>query len=195
MPANERKGFAARAWAGVGVTAALASALGFIPLLREESGRLKTTLSNIGTVELPGSYPGETWKVASPSDYHWLEDEWCFPSLRGFKSRFKFDNEHLYRQNSGSNPDAFVTQWEPVEVFKSNRGVLRLRASVESGWNAAFIVSGDRDASFHENERHVADDGTVTSDDKILALSCSRCSMSEDGLTYSCGDGALRQSE
>jgi hypothetical protein len=172
------------------VVAVLASALGFIPLVREETGRLLTAVRNIGTVDLPGSYPGETWRVASRDDYRWLEDEWCFPSLRGFKSRFKFENDHLYRQNASSGPDSFVTKWEPVEVFKSNSGTIRLRASEETGWNAAFIVSGDRGASFRENERGVGDDGTITSGNRILALSCARCSIATDGLTYSCNGGA-----
>ena len=190
MSENERKSLATRAWATVGVVAVLGSALGFIPLVREETGRLITTIRNIGTVDLPGSYPGESWRVASPHDYQWLEDEWCFPSLRGFKSRFKFENDHLYRQNSAPGPEPFVTKWEPVEVFKSNRGVFRLRASVETGWNAVFIVPDDGNASFRENERYVADDGTVTSGDKNFALSCRRCSISGDGLTYSCDGGA-----
>jgi hypothetical protein len=183
---KERKSLGARVWAAVGVVGVLAGALSSIPLVRDEAGRLLSALRNIGTIDLPGSYPGETWRVASVSDYRWLEDGWCFPTLRGFRSRFKLESDQLYRQSLGAYPTHFTTKWEAVEVFKSNSGVLRLRASAESRWNAVFISSGDGNASFRESERYIADDGAVTSGDKILALSCRRCSMSKDGLTYLC---------
>lgn len=139
-----------------------------------------------GYVELPGTYPDEKWKPATQAQYSWLVDEWCYPSLRGFHSRFRIVNGVLQRQNQGSRPDAFTSDWISADAFISNRSVLRLRYR-NSDWPGSYIAfQPSQPAEWMENIRYTDDQGIVTSGDKMLVLSCSRCRLMRGGLTYSC---------
>lgn len=147
----------------------------------------KETWAKIGTVELKGSYPGERWTSATPEDLQWLVDEWCYPSLRGFVSRFKLEGGKLYRQNEGGPAQYIKTEWIPITAYRSNRNVLRLTYPPETDWPIDFVAfEPSRTAEWQEYTRAINDDGTVVSGDKRLVLSCSRCKVDSMGITYDC---------
>lgn len=137
-------------------------------------------------VHIDGSFPGETWKHAALDQFSWLQDEWCFPSIPGFRSRFRLEGQTLERQNSGTAPGAFVTEWVKAKVHISNRGVLRIDYA-NSVWPISFVeFTSGQATEWRENERYPQDDGTSLPGRKRLVLSCSRCQVARDGLTYSC---------
>jgi hypothetical protein len=168
---------------GVG---AVAAALAIVPTFDAVRGFIVQHWDRYGSEELPASYAGEIWKRATVSDFEWLEDDWCYPSLPGFRTRFRVQDGTLARQNEGTKPERFATDWVKAEAFVSNRGVLRLR--YESGdWPGTYIDrEGNKTAEWREGERYARDDGTVTSGNKRLVLSCRRCRLSQDGMTYKC---------
>lgn len=140
----------------------------------------------LGYKALPGSFPGESWKAADPAQFAWLADRWCYPSLPGFTSEFRVTDGHLERRNSGDAPSPFTTPWIKTSVWISNRGMLRIKY-FDADFPMNFIAFDPaKTAEWRENERYLHDDGSVTAGDKRLVLSCGRCSVSRDGLTYSC---------
>jgi hypothetical protein len=137
-----------------------------------------------GSVDLPGSYPGEVWKAASVEQLTWLEDEWCYPTIPGFKSRFRVIDGVHERQNTGSMPKPFTTEWWKTKTYMSNNGVLRIwYEDSDLPGNYVFFTAG-KTAEWHENERYTNDDGSVRSGKKRLVLSCKRCTVSD--YTYAC---------
>ncbi len=174
-------------WTLIGILGALGSALALIPLLRGEFLFVKDFVTSIGTVELRGTYPGETWKHASRNDYRWLEDEWCFTNLGEYRSTFRFQNNRLEVRKVSSFPEKSVSDWVQVDAYISNRGVIRI--DHHNKWSSTFIdPPTDDGAAFKSNSRHINDDGTVGSGKKFLALSCRRCELSSDGVWYSCDE-------
>ena len=143
----------------------MAGALAIVPQFEGLRQFVLQRRAAFGSVDLPGSYPGEKWRPATVKDFDWLQDEWCYPALAGFRSRFRVQNGVLARQNVG----------------------VRLRY-VHSDWPGSYV---DREpgktAEWREKERSAADDGTISSGKKRLVLSCRRCRLSSDGSTYTCG--------
>jgi hypothetical protein len=141
---------------------------------------------SLDAVELPGTYPGELWKVAKAEQFAWLEDEWCYPTIPGFRSRFRVVAGALERQNEGQMPKPFTTEWWKTKVYISNGGVLRIwYENPDLPGNYVTFTPG-KTAEWKEYERYTKDDGQVSSGKKRLVLSCKRCSLSSDGISYSC---------
>ena len=139
-----------------------------------------------GTVQLPGSFRGETWRLANLKQYAWLQDEWCYPGLGDFRTRFRIKAGLLEQRNLSDTPVHVDTGWVKTRVYISNHGVLRVTHE-HSDLPAMFIgFSPDKTAEWFENERSLRDDGSIVSGEKFLVLSCRRCRISHDGLTYSC---------
>ena len=137
-------------------------------------------------VDLPATYPGELWKVAKAEQFAWLEDEWCYPTIPGFRSRFRVVGDTLERQNIGQLPKPFTTEWWKTKVYLSNKGVLRIwYDDADLPGNYISFVP-DKTAEWHEYERYARDDGSTRSGRERLVLSCKRCSLSSDGISYSC---------
>jgi hypothetical protein len=171
---------------GLAKGGAIAGALGLIPLLYAGWTFTSGWWHDRGTVELAGSFPGEVWRPATPSQFAWLADQWCYPSLPGFQSRFRVTNGTLQRQNVGARPQPFTTKWVNSVVHISNRGLLRVDYD-HPDWSISFIHSEPgKTAEWHENERSTKDDGSVIAGRQRLALSCARCQVSSDRSTYSC---------
>ncbi|MCE9523875.1 MAG: hypothetical protein K8S25_15770 [Alphaproteobacteria bacterium] len=137
-------------------------------------------------VELPGTYPGELWKVATSEQFGWLEDEWCYPTIPGFRSRFRVVDGALERQNAGQMPKPFTTEWWKTKVYQSNKGVLRIWYDDPDLPGNYISATPGKTSEWHEYERYSHDDGSVTSGKRRLVLSCKRCSLGNDGFTYSC---------
>jgi hypothetical protein len=135
-------------------------------------------------VDLPTSYPGELWKVATVEQFAWLEDEWCYPTIPGFKTRFRVADGTLERQNEGDMPKPFTTAWWKTKVYLSNNGVLRIWHDAADIPGSYITYSPEKTAEWHENERYSNDDGSTRSGKKRLVLSCKRCTVSD--YTYSC---------
>lgn len=135
-------------------------------------------------VDLPSSYPGEIWKRAAVEQFRWLEDEWCYPTIPGFKTRFRVVGDALERQNEGAMPKPFTTVWWKTKVYLSNNGILRIWHDDPDIPGSYITYSPEKTAEWHENERYSNDDGTVRSGKKRLVLSCKRCTVSD--YTYSC---------
>lgn len=172
-------------WAVIVALATISGALAVPQAAENFVNWAKARVGAIGAVELGATFPGEVWKPAAREDYAWLVDTWCYPTLAGFTSEFRFGGPALQRRNAAPRPRAFQSEWVDVEVFRSNRGMLRLRHA--NDWPGNYIdYSPAKTAEFHENERYVYDDGRVEAGDERLALSCARCTLSGDGLTYSC---------
>lgn len=151
------------------------------------ASKTKQTQDGIGIIELDLSYPKERWRVANEKDYSWLQDEWCYPSNKGLQSRFKVESGKLYRQQYGlslSQP----THWIPIETIHiSNPSTLRLKYPENEEWPVDFFkFEKERKHEFYEYTRNLNDDGTVSSNNKYLVLSCSHCKISEDGQIYKC---------
>lgn len=141
-------------------------------------------------VSLNGSYPGEVWKVAQARDFSWLADEWCYPSLPGFVTRFRTQGGRLYRQNESGPSKYMKTNWIPIQqIYLSNRDVFRLAYPKNQEWPVDFIqFQRGRTTEWREYQRGVSDDGSVTSMDKKLVLSCRRCNVDQQGIAYDCKD-------
>lgn len=175
-----------RIWAGVLTVGAISAALSIIPQLDGARQWLVDAWESRGAIELPGAYPGEIWRRAGSDEVAWLQDDWCYPSLRGFIARFQLRDGSLLRQNEAGIPSPFKTEWVEAEAFISNRNQLRLRYK-SSDWPGDYIsFDPDRKAEWQENQRYTEDNGTVVSGDKRLVISCNRCSVSSDGITYDC---------
>ncbi len=154
------------------------------------SGGLKWGLQQVerlGRVELAGSYPGETWRLAKPAQYAWLQDTWCYPTLKDFHTQFRLEGGVLERRNRSETPVHVDTGWVKTKIYVSNRDMLRI-AYEDSDLPASFVTFAPaKPAEWFENERRLRDDGSVVSGRKYLVLSCGRCRVSADGMTYSCG--------
>jgi hypothetical protein len=145
------------------------------------------TRPNLDPRNLGAVYPGETWRVATVNEYSWLQDEWCFPTLPDFKSRFRIAHDGLETQHKGTTPNHFVTEWIPAQVFVSNRGKLRIVYDRDSEWPSSFVTFSPRKtAEWQQSERYENDDGSVRSGNPRLVLSCRRCKVDEDQGTYTC---------
>jgi len=175
-------------WQIILVLGALGAALSFLLTTFGLIPSFKDWFARQGSVELSGSYDGEIWREAAERDYGWLaKDSWCYPALRGFKSEFRLASGSLEQRNSSPAPDAFETEWVPLKVYISNRSILRLH-DTRKKWDVSFVTfEPDDPAEFRENNRFTKDDGSVEGGNKRLALSCTRCSLSADGVTYDCG--------
>ena len=170
----------------LGKVGVVAGALGLIPLVYAGWTFATGVLSRRGTAELAGSFPGEVWRPARQSQFTWLADQWCYPSLPGFQSRFRIADGMLQRQNSGTRPERFTTNWVNTVVHISNRGVLRVDYD-HPDWPISFVTfTPGKTAEWEENERSSRDDGTTVAGRHRLVLSCARCQVSSDRSTYSC---------
>jgi len=110
-------------------------------------------------VELPGTYPGELWKVARVEQFAWLEDEWCYPAMPDFRSRFRVVDGVLERQNSSQLPKPTTTVWWKTKVYVSNNGVLRIWYEDPDLPGNYISATPGKTAEWHEFERYSHDDG------------------------------------
>lgn len=173
-------------WTAIGGLGAVAGALSVPMAVQEFVKWTSERVERAGAVDLPTSFPDEIWKRASVEEYAWLADEWCYPSLPGFVTRFRVVDAKLQRQNQGQAPRPFTTEWVDVDVYNSSLGSMRLWHH-KDGWPGNYVhYTPGKTAEWRENERYAADDGTISAGDKRLVLSCARCSVSADGFTYSC---------
>jgi hypothetical protein len=172
-------------WAAIGGLGTIAAALSMPSALQDFVGWARDAAAGAGSVELPAAYPGERFKPAKPAEFAWLADEWCYPSLPGFTTTFRLVDGRLQRRNRGEQPSPFVTEWVDVDVYKSSNGMLRIWH--HNDWPGSYVhFSPDKTAEWRENERYLHDDGSVSAGDKMLVLSCGRCTVGADGLTYAC---------
>ena len=133
------------------------------------------------------SFPGEYWRTATTREINWLVDEWCYPSLPGFNSRFRVEGNRMLRQNEAKTPPITKTEWLEVSILRSNRGALRVTYPSKPDWPPEYIHFEPRlTAEHHYNERTVLDDGSVRSSERKLVLSCKRCSIEHSGMIYNC---------
>ena len=175
-----------RLWKAVLAIGAIASALAIVPQFDGARQWLLERWHSYGTVDLPGTYPGERWTPARGDQLSWLVGDWCYPSLPGFRSHFRIRAGHLERQNQATSPTAFVSDWVAAEVFHSNRDQWRLRYPAID-WPGDYIeFDQTKPAEWRENQRFAQDDGSVKSGKTHLVLSCARCRVSADGVSYSC---------
>lgn len=169
-----------------GIASATLAVLAFPAQVEQVYGWFAGKYESWGSVDLPSSYPGELWNVAGPQQFAWLEDEWCYPTIPDFRTRFRVVDGALERQNEGRLPKPFTTAWLKTKVYLSNNGVLRLwYEDSDMPGNYVHFTPG-KTAEWQENERYAKDDGSITGGRKRLVLSCKRCSISDDGITYSC---------
>jgi hypothetical protein len=133
------------------------------------------------------SFPGEFWRAATAQETNWLVDEWCYPSLPGFVSRFRREGGRMLRQNEGKTPPIAKTDWLVISIQRSNRGALRITYQDKPEWPPEYIHYEPRlTAEHHYNDRTVLDDGSVRSSPRKLVLSCNRCTIDQAGLVYNC---------
>ena len=134
--------------------------------------------------DLPGSYANERWRAADSEDFNWLQDEWCYPALRGFRSRFVVRDGKLLRQNAESH----WVETKSIYLSKGEAGdLLRIQYEKEAGLPIDFIsFDPGNTAEWREHQRSVGHDGTLSSGRDRLVLSCNRCAVSRDGMTYEC---------
>jgi len=172
-----KKSLSGRIWAVAGVLATISGALAFRTEIEAAFKGAAAEIEDIGTVELAASYEGETWRPAKPEQIGWLLDSWRYPTLRGFKSTFRMSGDVREQQNDTGYPENVVTEWAPLDAYVSNRGMLRLHDRRKE-WYVNFIAFEPGDVTeYRENTRSVADDGSVSSDSKRLALNCRRCTV------------------
>ena len=165
----------------VAFAAAVGVVAGLVTVASGTFAWMKHKWLHLTDMDLPGTYAGESWKRAEEKQYAWLQEEWCYPSLPGFRSRFIIRDGSLFRQNESTDPRTSKSDWVQAEVFISNRGVLRLRYA-STDWPGDFIIfDSQKPAEWRENQRSGNDGGSVTSGEQRLVLSCKRCRMSEDG--------------
>lgn len=171
-------------WAGVLGT--LGAALAVLWGVLDAPKFLDKVLQMVWYEDLPGSYPNERWRSVDPEDVNWLQDEWCYPALRGFRSRFVVSDGKLLRKNAGA-------EWIEVKSIYLSKGkadtgsLLRIQYPKTSGLQIDFIAfDPGNTAEWREHQRFTSHDGTVRSEGNRLALSCNQCFMSGDGMTYDC---------
>ncbi len=158
--------------------ATLAGALAIIPASREAIRMVAGGVVNWGTVQLPHSYAHEKWRRAETDDFSWLEDEWCYPALQGFRVALKMSGDGLEQQNR-MGPDDSGGDWVKADVYISDTGLIRLGYR-GAAWGDSFIHLMDSNhGSYYWNLRSAADDGSVTSHSKTQAISCTRCTVGE----------------
>lgn len=164
----------------LGVLGTIGEGLDFFPKARDAIN----WVSQATTEDLPGSFPGETWRKAKLADFDWLQDEWCYPSMPDFRIQFRVTSGMLEQQNRISGRDAHITEWVRPKVYISNRGILRLM--YDNDWPGDYIdFAPQKTAEWHEYVRYANADGSITAGHERLVLSCRRCQVSKDG-TYSC---------
>lgn len=162
--------------------ATVAGALAIIPATRDFVEIVAGGIGNWGTAQLANSYPHEKWRAAEPADFKWLEDEWCYPSLGGFRATLKMSGNGLQQQNRMGPADPDPTSWVNADVYTSDTGLLRL-AYRDSAWPDSFIQLLDSNyGAYYSNSRHTADDGSVISDTKVQAISCTRCTVGDTSI-------------
>ena len=86
----------------------------------------------------------------------------------------------------GEQPKPFTTEWWKTKVYISNDGVLRIWYENSDLPGNYIVFTPGKTAEWKEYERYTKDGGQVSSGKKRLVLSCKRCSLSNDGITYSC---------
>ncbi|MEZ5998092.1 MAG: hypothetical protein R3B98_05310 [Hyphomonas sp.] len=138
-----------------------------------------------GTVDLPATYDGETWRAASQADYQWLLADWCYPTLGDFKSSFRMSGSQAQRRNTSDSPKV-DTGWINIKVYKSNHDLIRVWHE-DPDMPGAYFRTATRDGlSGYENDRRQNDAGEISDGKKFLILNCQRCTVSVDGMTYDC---------
>jgi hypothetical protein len=173
-------------WSFIAGVTALAAFIGVIVATTEFGAKMWERFGE-GYDTLPDAFPNELWRKADERDYAWLVDDWCYTTLDGFASRFRLAGGGLERQNIMQYPGDDVTRWEPVEVHISQKGNILRLAYPEVAWPEDFIrFKGARPAEYGEANRTIADDGTVSAGVPRQVLSCTRCKVSPDGMTYDC---------
>lgn len=91
----------------------------------------------------------------------------------------------LQHRNVGTNP-VTDTGWLDTKVYVNQGELIRIWHD-EGGLPGAYIRPAANDKlSFYENDRSTADNGEIFDGERFLALSCTRCRISNDGLTYAC---------
>ncbi|HLT32329.1 MAG TPA: hypothetical protein VKZ98_00935 [Aquaticitalea sp.] len=156
---------------------------GALPIIVPVLDGVMDWFSSFNTVELADAYPHEVWKNETIDNLTWLQDEWFYPTIPDFHTRFKIENNVLFQQNEGYNPYV-KTDWIEVKVFVSDKGLWRLRY-VTNEWPGTYIKKSETKTSEYQNfERLVGDDGSVTTNKARLVLSKTRCQVT--GVTYTC---------
>lgn len=164
--------------------ATLAGALAIIPATREFFQMLAGGIGNWGTVHLPDSYPHEKWRPAKLADFAWLEDEWCYPALQGLRVTLEMSGDGLEQQNKMGPDDPDPSDRVKADVYSSETGLIRL-VYRGAAWGDSFIQPLDPNyGTYYWNLRHTGNDGSVISNSKVQAISCTRCTIGET--TISC---------
>lgn len=148
-------------------------------------GAVSSWFASQGEVELPATYSNETWRRASADDAAWIIGDWCYPTLGDFKSEFRSEGGKITRRNSATYP-AMDTGWVDVIVYKSNRDLIRIWHDDDATPGAYLRPATSDKLSYYENERNQNDAGDISDSNQILALNCTRCTLSGDGSTYDC---------
>jgi hypothetical protein len=150
----------AKIWAGIAAVGVLAGALAIVPQFEGLRQFVLQRRAAFGSVDLPGSYLGETWRPA----------------------------RRVVLPGVGRIPIALSRpEWRSRRAKRGSQAIIRLRY-VNSDWPGTYVDrEPGKTAEWRENERSAADDGTISSGKKRLVLSCGRCRLSSDGSTYSCG--------
>ena len=164
--------------------ATVASALAIIPATRDFGKFVIESIGSIGVADLANSYPHEKWRRAKPADYEWLEDEWCYTALRGFRASFEVTGNGLEQQNKMGADAPDPSGWVKAVVYTSSTGLIRL-VYRGGAWPDTFIQSADSNyGAYYSNSRFTADDGSIIADRKVQAISCTRCTVGNT--TISC---------
>jgi hypothetical protein len=169
-----------------GFLSAIAAVVLFPSQIEQAYNWFASKYEGLDAVSLPATYPGELWKTAKSEEFAWLADEWCYATIPGFRTRFRVNEGGLERQNTGDQPKPFTTEWWKTKVYVSNNGVLRIWYENSDLPGDYIEFRPDKTAEWKEYQRFSRDDGSITSGKKRLVLSCKRCSLSSDGITYSC---------
>lgn len=160
-------------------------AVSFLVLLFGGGAFVLNKLRSVGEVSLPATYANETWRPAKAEQYAWLANRWCYPTLPNFQTEFRLNGKKLQHRNVGTNPQT-DTGWLDATAYVNQNDLIRIWHD-DGGLPGAYYrpAAADR-LSFYENDRSTADSGEVRDGDRFLALNCTRCKISPDGLTYSC---------
>ncbi|MBB1092752.1 hypothetical protein HUU61_15815 [Rhodopseudomonas palustris] len=126
-------------------------------------------------VELPMSYPNETWTRIRASELHRLSGRWCY------QGRFSGLEVTLV-----VNDGEVVKNGKPLLPYISNQGLIRL-VDQSTGKSDFIQHAAAQPYEMRTFSRYVSD-GQIKSWANALALNCERCMVKHDqiGGSYEC---------
>ncbi|PQA87740.1 hypothetical protein [Hyphococcus luteus] len=160
-------------------------AVSFLVLVFGGGAFVVQKIRSAGEVSLPATYASESWRPAKWDQYAWLAHRWCYPTLPNFQTEYRLAGRTLQHRNVGASPDV-DTGWIDTKVYVNQNDLIRIWHDDGALPGAYIRPAADDKLSFYENDRSTADSGQIFDGDRFLALSCTRCRISSDGLTYSC---------